>query len=245
MESIIFRHAPREFLSQPISSTRSGQENLRATESDKLLSQQNGRSPDRLYSEETTGGDVLSHTSGHSMQPDGPERPKALGVSNKAASAVGCVIESAKGASELASHAVRSAGNMIGVVAAGRDGEYYNGGFVSFRTLSLKYAALQMLHHDIPFVMSVSEAPGPQDVFWTNVGREHEDLQLGRLFSRTASVAICFLWTIPIAFIASLSSVESLKRQFEFVEKAIDEFPALEPILQQLAPLLLLLSNVM
>ncbi len=193
------------------------------------------------------GEDALSHTSAHSMQPDGPERPKplALDVSSKAASAVGCVMESAKGASELASHAVRSAGNMIGVVAAGRDGDYYNGGFVSFRTLSLKYAALQMLHHDIPFVMSISEAPGPQDVFWTNVGREHEDLQLGKLFSRTASVAICFLWTIPIAFIASLSTVESLKKQFEFVEKAIDAFPALEPIFQQLAPLLLLLSNVM
>ena len=134
---------------------------------------------------------------------------------------------------------------MVGVVSAGRDGEYYNGGFVSFRTLSLKYAALQMLHHDIPFVMSVSEAPDPQDVFWANVGREHEDIELGKLFSRTASVAICLLWTIPIAFIASLSTVESLKRQFEFIADAVETFPALEPMLQQLAPLLLVLSNVM
>ena len=129
------------------------------------------------------------------------------------------------------------------MVAGDRDGEYYSGGFVSFKTLSLKYAALQMLHHDTPFMMSVSEAPDPQDVFWANVGREHKDLQLGQLSSRAASVATCLLWTIPMAFFATLSTVEGLKEQFEFIEDAIDAFPLLEPLLQQLAPLLVVMFN--
>lgn len=246
MEDIVSGSASTEEVAEFYPSLRTVREHSSATESDRLLSQRDGRSSERSYSETNRGEDVLSHASDHS-QPDEPESARSLVsiVCNQATSAVGSAVETAQGASKKASHALRSAGNVVGVVSAGRDGEYYNGGFVSFKTLSLKYAALQMLHHDIPFVMSVSEAPDPQDVFWTNVGREHEDIELGKLFSSAASVAICLLWTIPIAFIASLSTVESLKRQFEFIKDAVETFPALEPILEQLAPLLLVLSNVM
>jgi hypothetical protein len=80
-------------------------------------------------------------------------------------------------------------------------------------------------------------------VIWTNLGKTHKELQLGRLFSFAATTAICLLWTIPMAFFASLSSVEGLKEQFGWVEDAIDAYPPLEPILEQLAPLFVVLFN--
>jgi hypothetical protein len=60
-----------------------------------------------------------------------------------------------------------------------------------------------------------------------------------------ATVVTCFLWTIPMTVLATLSSVESLKEQFKVVEDAIDTFPPLEPILQQLAPFLVIVLNSM
>lgn len=219
------------------------------TESDNMLSHpedpDDGQSSENLtsrYFDQKTSGSSYQSAYGQSKHGNRMEVAKlfASDVSKLSNTAVGSVMHNAKGASKFATHAVGSAVNMV---AGDRDGEYYCGGFVSFKTLSLKYAALQMLHHDTPFLMSVSEAPDPEDVFWANVGRQHKELQLGILFSRSASVAICLLWTIPMAFFASLSTIEGLKQQFSVVEDAIEAFPALEPILQQLAPLLVVMFN--
>ena len=199
-----------------------------------------GQSTDKGFSsQKKTGSSSLHGVPGHNLK---GAKAVASGVSKKTTKAVGSVIHNAKGASKRATHVV---GSAVKLVAGGRDYDYYCGGFVSFRTLSLKYAALQMLHHGTPSMMTVQEAPDPRDVFWANVGREYDELQVGKLLSSAASVAICFLWTFPMTLIASLSTVEGLKRQFDVVADAVEAFPALEPILQQLAPLLIVLSNVM
>lgn len=252
MEDFLTRNSPTEELQEFDSSARSFQPPLNlngqesATESDNLLSQPEycRLSEKPSYSHEKIRDDVLCEASGHSGQTDSAKSTKSLvpNIFKLPSKVVGSVFDNAKVASKVATHAVGSAVNLV---SGGREYEFYSGGFVSYRTLSLKYAALQMLHHDTPFLISVSEAPDPEDVFWTNVGREHEELQVGILLSRAASVAICFVWTIPITFIASLSTVEGLKRQFSFVGDAIEAFPALEPMLQQLAPLLIVLANVM
>ena len=140
--------------------------------------------------------------------------------------------------------AVNIAGTAVNMVLGGEeDGEYYSGGFVSFSTLSTTNAARQMVHHATPFQFETFQAPDPEDTFWANVGREHADLQLGNLFSRAATAAVCLLWTLPMAFISTLSSVEGLKEEFEFVEDMIDKLPILEPILQQAAPFLIIAVN--
>lgn len=56
-------------------------------------------------------------------------------------------------------------------------------------------------------------------VFWNNVGREHKDLELGQLFSLAATTAACLLWTIPVTFVSSLSSVEGLRQAIPAVGK--------------------------
>ncbi len=244
MEDILSGNASTDALDELNPSVRrlfglSKPSRYKSTETDKLLSESDERiQSDKLSYSDEVNDSVVAHRS-HSGHGNGIKLIPS-GVSKTASGAVGTVFNTAKGATKVATNAVGSAVNLV---AGDKEGEYYSAGFVSFRTLSLKYAALQMLHHDTPFMMSVAEAPDPNDVFWANVGRENKELQIGKLLSRAASVAICLLWTIPMAFFATLSTVESLKEQFQFVEDAIEAFPALEPILQQLAPLLVVMFN--
>ena len=57
--------------------------------------------------------------------------------------------------------------------------------------------------------------------------------------------ALCLLWTIPIAFFASLSSVAALREQIPFVDQLLTAMPWLEPIFQLLAPLLVKIVNAL
>jgi calcium permeable stress-gated cation channel len=80
-------------------------------------------------------------------------------------------------------------------------------------------------------------------VFWFNVGRTHKDLEVGALFSQAATAAVCLLWTIPMSFVASLSSVSALREQVTFIDDLLNAAPALVPIFELLAPLLVVVLN--
>ena len=123
------------------------------------------------------------------------------------------------------------------------EGEFYNAGFVTFKCLGTTQAALQMVHHQTPFDIEVLEAPRPDDIFWSNVGRSHHDLQIGKLISLGCTVALCLLWTIPMTFIASLSSVEALSTQIPPLGDLIEQYPIIGKILEVLAPLLIKVVN--
>lgn len=129
------------------------------------------------------------------------------------------------------------------IVQSTKEGEFFSAGFVTFNTLSNTHSIRQMVHHNKPFEIEVMEAPRPEDIFWTNVGRTHKDLQLGKLSSLAATAALCFLWTIPMTFVASLSSVEALSSKIEFLGDLIDRFPFLGRFLGVLAPLLVKFIN--
>jgi hypothetical protein len=80
-------------------------------------------------------------------------------------------------------------------------------------------------------------------VFWFNVGLPHKELLIGRVISLGATAVTIVFWTVPMAFLTTLSSVESLKEQYDWVADLTEEFPFTETILQLLAPLLLILIN--
>jgi hypothetical protein len=75
------------------------------------------------------------------------------------------------------------------------------------------------------------------------VGKTHEQLTLGKLLSFGLTVALCLFWTVPMSFISSLSSIEGLRGQFEFIDKLLTQFPQLQPLFAQLAPLLIIVAN--
>jgi calcium permeable stress-gated cation channel len=124
----------------------------------------------------------------------------------------------ATGATGLVASATTQAVNLL---AGNDDGQVYSAGFVVFKKLSTVQRALRLTHAEKPYVMECLEAPDPDDIFWANVGRQHKDLELGKLFSLAATTATCLFWTIPVSFVSSLSSVDALRTQIEFIDELL------------------------
>ena len=144
---------------------------------------------------------------------------------------------------ESSSESTKRQGGSPLAMLSSEDGEVCSAGFVAFGSLSACQTAQQIIHSHIPFTMEVLEAPEPDDIIWENVGKTHRDLQVGKLASLALTAATCLLWTIPMGFFASLSSVDALKEKFEFLRKLLDGAPWLEPVFAQVAPLLVVIFN--
>jgi len=68
---------------------------------------------------------------------------------------------------------------------------------------------------------------------------------VGKLLSLAATTALCLLWTIPMTFIASLSSVEALAEESPFIKKMIEAVPFIGVLLGVLAPLFVKIANAL
>lgn len=91
--------------------------------------------------------------------------------------------------------------------------------------------------------MVVEPAPPPGEVFWTNVGLPDSARRTGNVLSFAATTSLCFFWSIPVAFISSLTAVDSLKEKLPTLAKWVEALPWLESVLATLAPLILLALN--
>ena len=149
------------------------------------------------------------------------------------------------GATEAASNVIGLTQTATSLVNSKEDGNAMSSGFVIFQKLADAQAALQLIHHEQPFTMEVLEAPDPEDIYWSNFGRHHEDLQIGKLTSFGTTTAACLLWTIPVSFVASLSSVEALRSEIAFIDSMLDILPFLVPLFEVLAPQLLVILNAL
>lgn len=147
------------------------------------------------------------------------------------------------GVSNVASTGIGLATSAVSMVLGGEEGEPRSGGFISFRKLRSRQAALQMVHNSTPFCMNVSEAPDPDTIIWSNVGKSNKQVQVGRVISFTLTALLCLFWTIPMSFIASLTSVESLSQQLPFLRSWLEKAPWLGSLLEVLAPLILVGVN--
>ncbi|KAL7556777.1 hypothetical protein ACA910_005220 [Epithemia clementina (nom. ined.)] len=146
-------------------------------------------------------------------------------------------------ANKATSVATDAAGRAVTMVLGGDEGEIISAGFVVFTKHSTANAALQMIHHKTPFTMEVMEAPDPKDIFWGNVSRTHEDIQLGMLLSFGMAAGVCLLWTIPMSFFASLSNASAVRSDVKWLDEIFSNHPLLVPITEQLAPFLVVISN--
>ena len=59
------------------------------------------------------------------------------------------------------------------------------------------------------------------------------------------TIAICILWTIPIAFFSSISNIKGLEEQFDFIKDANENNPGLRQVLAQIAPFLVVVVNAL
>jgi Calcium-dependent channel, 7TM region, putative phosphate len=71
----------------------------------------------------------------------------------------------------------------------------------------------------------------------------HRARRTGSALSVAATATLCIFWSIPVAFISSLTEVNSLKKTLPGLGNFIEEHPWVEPIMALIAPLMLLLLN--
>lgn len=177
---------------------------------------------------------------------DIPEVDESKPLSSSSMALSGHLLTTVKSATEkLKSAAGDAAASGLSLILRQQDGEPREAGFVTFTGVKTTQAALQQIHHEMPFCMEVAEAPQPDDIFWGNVGKPHATLQLGKLLSVGLTALLCLVWTVPIAFIASLTEVQSLKGTVPFLAEWSEAWPPLDVVLAQLAPLILILVKML
>jgi hypothetical protein len=71
---------------------------------------------------------------------------------------------------------------VASIITIPKEGEFYPAGFVTFSSLVFANAAKQMVHHDQPFTVEVSEAPSPQDSEYLQVNKCTEIFHLLTFF---------------------------------------------------------------
>lgn len=152
--------------------------------------------------------------------------------------------EALKKANKVGSHIVTSAGAVVPSLLLNKEeGKARDAGFVVFTNLYTVQTALQMIHHPKPYVMDVMPAPDPKQIFWRNVGLPSQSKRTGIMMALTMTTVFCFFWSIPMAFVSSLTEVNSLKESLPKLGRAIEETPWLEVVIAQVAPLLMLALN--
>ncbi|TMW60941.1 hypothetical protein Poli38472_000983 [Pythium oligandrum] len=118
-------------------------------------------------------------------------------------------------------------------------------GFVTFNTLGAAQSAQQVLQASDLTEMRIEAAPHVDDVVWENLGISFNVKSYWGFISTAATTAIILFWTIPTAFVVTISKVEKLKTELKWLGRFADKNPWIEPVLQQISPLMLSIMNAL
>jgi calcium permeable stress-gated cation channel len=91
--------------------------------------------------------------------------------------------------------------------------------------------------------MNVIPAGHDHDIYWRNVGLRHQAKRSGTIMSIVATTILCFFWSIPMTLISSLTEIGTIKESLPKLGHWIEQYPFMEKLLAQLAPMLLLIFN--
>lgn len=117
--------------------------------------------------------------------------------------------------------------------------------FVSFKSLATAHICQQALQSRHPTRILVEPAPHVDDVNWENVGAGFKKRAIWRLLSTSFTALLVLFWTIPVAFVASLTTTESLRTQLPFLSKWVDKNPIILDVFNQIGPLALAALNAL
>lgn len=138
---------------------------------------------------------------------------------------------------------IQNAAAVVPVLMSKENGRPRDAGFVAFDNLYATHAARQMLQHKVANKMLVEPAPNPIEIFWRNVGLPSRGRNTGKVLSILATSTLCFFWSIPSAFLSSLTEVNALKEKLPGLGRLVEKYPMVESFLALIAPLFLLLLN--
>ncbi|KAJ1914538.1 hypothetical protein IWQ60_008773 [Tieghemiomyces parasiticus] len=92
-------------------------------------------------------------------------------------------------------------------------------GFVTFEHSTSAHIASQSLTHAKPFACVSRLAPEPVNVYWNNLTTKRRSRVYRTVLVFIAMALLTFFWGIPVAFLASFLSLDSLGKHLSFVEE--------------------------
>lgn len=134
---------------------------------------------------------------------------------------------------------------LTGVFGMTSDNIMRSTGFVTFNKLRAAQAAQQVLQCRDPTEMHIEAAAHVEDIVWENVGLSLNTKQYWGLISMAASGWIILFWTIPTSFVVTLSKVDSLRKDWPWLDRFANDHTWVAPLLQQLSPLMLSVMNAL
>ncbi|ORX83949.1 DUF221-domain-containing protein [Anaeromyces robustus] len=97
--------------------------------------------------------------------------------------------------------------------------------FVTFSSPISAFIGAQCIIHQQPFKCQTKLAPEPRDLYWKNISDTlaHPYVKLLRSVGIiVALVLLIMLWTIPVAFISSLISVDTIYKYFPSIARLVE-----------------------
>lgn len=117
--------------------------------------------------------------------------------------------------------------------------------FVTFSSLTACHLSQQSLQSNQPGGMKIVAAPHFDDINWNNIGVGFQTRQVWILVSTMVTATLVLFWTVPTAFVASLATIDSIRRSVPFLDRAFKAYPLLQSLMKQLSPLALLLLKAL
>ena len=122
-------------------------------------------------------------------------------------------------------------GAVRGVLEAARTlelltvGAYYatsSTAFVTFKSRTASSTSHQMLLSHEHFTMLVRPAPNPKDIIWENVSIPQRQIDIRRNIADVTLVVGALFWSIVLGFITTISNLESLSKEYPWLQPYSD-----------------------
>ncbi|KAG0190793.1 hypothetical protein DFQ28_001517 [Apophysomyces sp. BC1034] len=117
--------------------------------------------------------------------------------------------------------------------------EMTNVGFVTFENMPSAIIAAQIAIHPEPFNCRTIMAYEPRDVIWKNISIRGRERIVRDVLIWAITVALVFFWVVPITFISSLTSIDTIQRVAPGVAALLEKSELLQNLIQSFLPTLL------
>eukprot|EP00051_Salpingoeca_urceolata_P034709 m.26301 g.26301 ORF g.26301 m.26301 type:complete len:709 (-) comp8172_c0_seq1:47-2173(-) len=115
-------------------------------------------------------------------------------------------------------------------------------GFVVFKSRASAVACGQVSHAGIPYLWTVQPSPEIRDIKWSNLDMPYLSRSMRSIISSFATGALVLFWSIPVAFVSALTTLEELgKLGAGWLVDIVELSPILQGFLEGFLPTLALI----
>lgn len=105
-------------------------------------------------------------------------------------------------------------------------------GFVTFSSTMDALVALQLPLSECPHAFDVKPAPEPRDLIWDNLYHSRTSRLVRHIVSVGMVTLLFLVWTIPVGFVASLTTLPKLTKALPWLAPILDWHPSARVFLE-------------